>query len=117
MADSTMHTPLQSWIPPRFGWTALPNVFFIEISINDRDIVEFISTGICEVKVADSKSAASISAALLGTDTLRGQLNLAVWDRAKLRPEVSPLEADTKVLAYFLGALLLPREQEGLRSA
>ena len=33
---------LQSWIPPVFGWTSRPDIFCVEVSADDEDLVELI---------------------------------------------------------------------------
>lgn len=99
---------LQSWIPPSFAWTTTPDVFFIDVLLSDPDLVEFISTGVREVSVHGTKSTARAFAALIGKETLRGQLEEAVWAPAKLKPTEVRIKAGTKVVAHCHGVFLLP---------
>jgi hypothetical protein len=102
---------LQSWIPPSFVWTTATDVFWIEVSISDSDLVEFISTGARELTVHDTKKTAQTFAAMIGKDTLRGQFEEAVWVAAQLRPEGPRVKAGTKVHAHCHGVFLLPGEK------
>lgn len=99
---------LQSWIPPSFAWTTVPDVFFIHVPLNDPDIVEFISTGVREVTVSSTRKFALVVAAAIGRETLRGQLEEAVWSPARLKPTGSRIKAGTKVVAHCHGVFLLP---------
>lgn len=106
-----------SWIPAEFSWMAASDVFCIEASINDGDVVEFIATGVldCSPSVSSRNKAAALAAAGLsaagGRDSLRGQLEQAVWDRSRLKPHVSWVKAGTKVLAHCHGVFLLPGQK------
>ena len=99
---------LQSWIPPSFAWTTAPDVFCINVLLHDPDIVEFISTGVREITVHGTKVTARALAALIGEETLRGQLEEAVWASAKLKPTGSRMKAGTEVVAHCHGVFLLP---------
>ena len=99
---------LQSWIPPSFAWTTAPDVFCIDVPISDPDIVEFISTGVREISVHGTKVTALTLARMIGRETLRGQMEEAVWAPAKLRPTGSRITAGTKVVAHCHGVFLLP---------
>jgi len=99
---------LQSWIPPSFAWTTAPDVFCIDVPLSDPDVVEFISTGEREVTVSGTKKIAMLVAAAIGKETLRGQLEEAVWASAKLKPTGSCIKAGTKVVAHCHGVFLLP---------
>lgn len=101
-------TLLQSWIPPSFAWTTAPDVFCIDVPVGDPDIVEFISTGVCEISVHGTKVTALTLARMIGKETLRGQLEEAVWAPAKLKPTLSRIKAGTKVVAYCHGVFFLP---------
>jgi hypothetical protein len=98
----------QSWIPPSFAWMTAPDVFCIEVPIGDPDIVEFISTGTREVTVCGTKKIALLVAAAIGKETLRGQLEEAVWAPAKLKPTDLRINAGTKVVAHCHAVFLLP---------
>lgn len=99
---------LQSWIPPSFAWTTAPDVFCIDVPISDPDIVEFISTGVREISVHGTKVTALTLARVIGRETLRGQMEEAVWAQAKLKPTGSRIKAGTKVVAHCHGVFLLP---------
>lgn len=102
---------LQSWIPTSFAWTTAPDVFSIDVSVSDPDIIEFISTGMREVTVCGTKKIAMLVAAAIGKETLRGQLEEAVWAPAKLKPIGSRIKAGTKGVAHCHGVFLLPDEK------
>ena len=102
------HARIQSWIPPSFAWTTMPDAFNIEVPLNDPDIVELMSTGVREVTVKGTKATAPVLARLIGRATLRGQLEESVWAPAKLKPTGSRIKAGTKVIAHCHGVFLLP---------
>jgi hypothetical protein len=93
---------LQSWIPPSFAWTTAPDVFCIDVPVGDPDVVEFISTGVCEIDFLGTKKTARLMAPLCR------QLIEAVWAPAKLKPTGSRIKAGTKVVAHCHGVFLLP---------
>ena len=99
---------LRSWIPPSFAWTTAPDAFFIDVPISDPDIVEFISTGVREISVLGTMGTAPMLARLIGRETLRGQMEGAVWAPAKLKPSGSRIKSGTKVIAHCHGVFLLP---------
>lgn len=99
---------MQSWIPPSFAWTTAPDVFCIDVPVGDPDVVEFMSTGICEIDFLGTKKAARLMALLLDEKSLRRQLREAVWAPAKLKPTGSRIKAGTKVVAHCHGVFLLP---------
>lgn len=99
---------LQSWIPPSFAWTTAHDAFFIEVPIGDPDIVEFISTGVREIVVHGTKVTALALARMIGRETLRGQMEEAVWATAKLKPTGSRIKSGTKVVAHCHSVFLLP---------
>lgn len=99
---------LQSWIPPSFAWTTAPDVFSIDLPLSDPDIVEFISTGVFEFSVSGNKKAARLLALIIGKETLRCQMEEAVWERAKLKPTGSRIKTGDKVTAHCHAVFLLP---------
>lgn len=99
---------LQSWIPPSFAWTTAPDVLCIDVPISDPNIVEFVSTGVFEIFVHGTKVTALTLARMIGGETLRGQMEEAVWAPAKLKPTGSRIKAGTKVVAHCHGVFLLP---------
>ncbi|MCA3121330.1 MAG: hypothetical protein ING90_01690 [Rhodocyclaceae bacterium] len=99
---------LQSWIPPSFAWTTAPDVLCIDVPLGDPDIVEFMSTGVCEIDCLGTKKSARLMALLLDEKSLRRQLREAVWAPAKLKPTGSRIKAGTKVVAHCHGVFLLP---------
>ena len=99
---------LQSWIPPSFAWTTAPDVFCIDVPLGDPDIVEFMSTGVCEIDFLGTKKTARLMALVLDEKSLRRQLREAVWAPAKLKPTGSRIKAGTKVVAHCHGVFLLP---------
>ena len=99
---------LQSWIPPSFAWTTAPDVFFIDVPLGDPDIVEFMSTGVCEIDFLGTKKTAQLMALLLDEKSLRRQLREAVLVSAKLKPTDSRIYSETKVVAHCHGVFLLP---------
>ena len=108
MAASTAPKRLQSWIPPSFTWTTALDVFCINVPRGDPNLVEFISTGVREISVHGTKVTALTLARMIGRETLRGQLEEAVWAPAKLKPTGLRIKADTKVVAHCHGVFLLP---------
>lgn len=102
---------VQSWIPPSFAWSTTPDVFCVEVSILDPDIVEFISTGIREVTVHGTKVTARALARLIGIDTLRGQMEEAVWRADKLKPTGLRVKSGDSVVAHCHGVFLLPDQK------
>ncbi len=108
MAASTAPKRLQSWIPPDFAWTISPDVFCIQVSASDPDLVEFIATGTRDVTVLGTKSTAHVTTLLLGKETLCGQLSDAVWAPTKLKPIGPHIKSGTTVIAHCHGVFLLP---------
>lgn len=101
---------LPSWIPPSIVWTTIAEVFCIEVSISDPDIVKLISKGKLDVTVCGTAKTAPMLAILFGEDTLYGQLEMAVWQSKKLRPREGTTRAGVTVSAYCHGVFLLPGE-------
>jgi len=99
---------LQSWIPPSFAWTTAPDVFCIDVPLGDPDLVEFMSTGVCEIDFLGTKKTARLMTLLLDEKSLRRQLREAVWASAKLKPTGSRINAGTMVVAHCHGVFLLP---------
>jgi hypothetical protein len=99
---------LQSWIPPSFAWTTATDVFCIDVPVGDPEIVEFMSTGVCEIDFLGTKKTARLMALLLDEKSLRRQLREAVWAPAKLKPTGSRIKTGTKVVAHCHGVFLLP---------
>lgn len=113
MAKSTDKISLpQTWIAPSFVWTVEPDVFLVEVSVSDQDIVEFISTGVLDVTPKYEEMSAARGAAKAANDpgTLRYVLGIAVWDPAlKRQPAVSP---GSPLYAYCHGVFRLPGGSE-----
>lgn len=108
MTSSITSKHLQSWIPPVFAWTMSPDVFCIQVSARDPDVVGFISTGTQSVNVLGTKSTTLVVALLIGKESLCGQINAAVWDSKKLKPIGSRIELGTGVTAHCHGVFSLP---------
>ncbi len=108
---SRKRSNLQSWIRPQFGWAVVPDIFVVDVPVDDPDVVEFISTGCREVPILSSKKALQTVIALIDGERLSGQLQAAVWDNLKLRPKISRLQAGMKVTAYCWGAFLHPGKE------
>lgn len=70
---------LQSWVPPSFTWTTAAHVFGVNVPISDPDVIKFVATGTHRVHLHRSRAKARLVAALLGPDSLRGQLEVAAW--------------------------------------
>ena len=99
---------LQSWIPPSFAWMTA-DIFSIETTIEDHNLVEFISTGRLEIPVT-TKEAARVLNALGGEKTLFGQLQEAVSLSEKLKIEQEPNSFDVNIRFFCHGVFLLPGE-------
>lgn len=99
---------LQSWIPSSFVWTAA-DVFCIEVSIRDRNLVEFISRGVQEITVS-TKEAAQVLKRIDETSLL-GQLQEAVSPPAKLRSKPEHTNVDVSVSIFCHGVFFLPGEK------
>lgn len=111
MAD-TFRKPssLQSWIPITVSWTTLPNIFFIEVALNDPDLVQFISTKIYEIEITGTKQSMLMFSKIVGSQTLRGQLKASVWSSGKLKPLGARPQRDSVIVAHCHGVFLLPGE-------
>lgn len=79
MTGTTQPRRLQSWIPPSFAWTTVPDVFGVKVPISDPDVVEFVAAGSRLVDLHRTRAKAMAMAGLLGADGLRGQLEAAAW--------------------------------------
>jgi hypothetical protein len=99
---------IESWITPDFAWVSFPDAFVIIVSTNDPDIVEFISRGSLKVSLSGSKRSVAVISALLGKETLRGQLQEAIWDSKKLKPADWKERLNTDFNAHLVSAFLLP---------
>ncbi len=99
---------LQSWIPPCFAWTTVPNVFCIEVPIDDPDVVEFISIGTYEATFHGSNELTRVVAALVGNRSLHGQLEKAGWSPSLLKPTGPRIKAGASVVAHCHGVFSLP---------
>src|SRR5262245_45332410 len=100
---------LQSWIPPSFAWST-SDVFFIEVTLNDPDVVEFISTRVKEIPVS-TQEAAQLFNRMAGERSLFGQLQEAVSPPAKLKSEPECTNLDIKISVFCHGVFLLPGEK------
>ena len=104
---------IQSWIPPNFAWTMVPDIFLISVPVNDPNVVEFLSMGMREVLVQGPKKIAKALAVWMDAESLQGQLFEAVWHPGKLKPIGIRIKSGMKVEAYCHGVFLLP-DQENL---
>ncbi len=102
---------IQSWIPPSFVWTMVPDIFLINVPVNDPNVVEFLSTGMREVQVQGPKITAKALAAWMGSESLQGQLFEAVWHQGRLKPIGIRIKSGMKVEAYCHGVFLLPDQK------
>jgi hypothetical protein len=98
----------RSWIPPGYSWTNSNELFALEVETSDPDVVAFISTGLHEFEIFATKKQSLAIAAIIGRKSLRGQLEIAIWDPKLLKPSVNPLQKGTVVKAYCHGVFCLP---------
>jgi hypothetical protein len=70
-----------------------------------------MSTGVREVTVHHSKKVALALAALMDGESLRGQLEVAVWSLAKLKPVAPRPKSGTTVEAHCQAVFVLPNEK------
>jgi hypothetical protein len=99
---------LSNWIPSSFAWTTAPDAFCIDVSVEDPDMVEFISTGIREIEFLGTKKTARTLTRFLQEKSLRRQLSEAVWASVKLKPTSRHSNVGTKVVAHCYAVYLLP---------
>ena len=101
----------QSWIPPSCSWLDSTDLFALEVKISDPDVAAFVATGFYTVEIFTIKKHALAIANILGLETLRGQIEVAVWDTKLLRPSTDPLLVGSIVKAYCHGAFCLPESR------
>lgn len=98
------------WIPPSFAWSTAADVFGIKVTIRDPDLVEFIATGERWVDLHRTRAMARLTAVLLGTETLGGQLETAAW--TVLRHTEDWKKGFARAKLHCLGAYSLPDGKE-----
>jgi hypothetical protein len=106
--DTNRLKQMQSWITPSFAWMIEPDIFLVEASVSDPDIVEFISTGVLDVTPTHAQMRLALATVRLCNveGSLRRHLGTAVWKPAKLRPPTVSL--GTRVHAHCHGVFVLP---------
>lgn len=108
MSKTTSQTARRSWIPHYIAWSSLPDLFAVEVSGKDPDVVGFVSTGSMDVTIWHPKKAARAMSALIhGQDSLLGQFAIAAWDPRRLKPLATGTPREKSVKVYFHGAFSL----------
>ncbi len=108
MSKTTSPTARRSWIPHHIAWSSAQDLFAVEVSGKDPDVVEFISTGSLDVSIwPTKKSAQAMSALIHGPDSLLGQLTTAAWDPRRLKPLATGTPREKSVKVHFHGAYSL----------
>ncbi len=118
--SGSINSHLKNWIAPIIAWTIIPDTFVVIVSVDDDQVVEFMSTGIYnvpqDVELHSKKAAnayADASAVLIGRRSLYSEICRAAWDPGMLKPNL-PLHGDRNIKAYFVGAFLLDDENLGI---
>ena len=96
-----------SYIPPDVAWTQLGEIFGLEISLTDTDLVEFISEGSLRVIQYGSRKVAKVTSLLLG-DRLFSRLTMVASSHPKVFPRDLPRNEAREVDVYFHGAFNIP---------
>ena len=77
--------------------------------MDDSSCVEFIATGSLDIEVySDVKKTALVIAKFIGSETLLGQLEAAIWDPRLLKPAGNRLRKGDSVRAFCHGIFCLP---------
>ena len=108
MIASTIPSHVRSWIPPSFTWATPSDVFALEVDIDDPDVVAFVGEGSVATEIIAPKKHALAIAAVVGLDSLRGQLGAAVWHPKLLKPLGVVLRKGVHVPAHCHGVFCLP---------
>jgi hypothetical protein len=111
MSVATAET--SSYIPPDIAWARLGETFALEISLADKDLVEFISEGSLRVIQYGSRKVAKVTSLLLG-DSLFSRLIMVASSHPKVFPRDLPREESREVEIYFHGAFCIPGESRVL---
>jgi len=106
VAASSKKQVLQSWITPQFAWVINPDIFVVEVSEGDPDLVEFICTGTHEVSAPNMPRVAQKALETMLEGRLGAQLGSAVLDRSKLKIRKGHQRKGTKIIAYCHGVFL-----------
>jgi len=110
VSKTTAQPALRSWIPHYIVWSSLQDLFAVEVSGGDPDLVGFVSSGSIDVKIWHPKKAVRAMSALIhGQDWLLGQLAIAAWDPRRLKPLATGTSREKSVKVYFHGAFSLGR--------
>lgn len=108
MSKTTSQPALRSWIPHYIVWSSLQDLFAVEVSGGDPDLVGFVSSGSIDVTIWRPKKAVRAMSALIhGQDWLLGQLAIAAWDPRRLKPLATGTSREKSVKVYFHGAFSL----------
>lgn len=108
MSKTTSQPALRSWIPHCIVWSSLQDLFAVEVSGKDPDVVGFVSTGSIDVTIwRPKKVVRAMSALIHGQDWLLGQLAIAAWDPRRLKPLATGTPKEESVKVYFHGAFSL----------
>ena len=108
MNNIKMDNKPHSRIPSIFNWMHASNLFTVQASLSDSDVLAFIASGAHEVEVNLSKKTVQLYSECKGFDSFRIQLELAAWSPSLLRPPLLTIKKGVKVLAHCYGVFSLP---------
>ena len=94
-------------IPSIFNWMHASNLFTVQASLLDSDVLAFIAIGAYEVEINLSKKTVQLYSECKGFDSFRIQLELAAWSPSLLRPPLLTIKKGVKVLAHCYGVFSL----------
>lgn len=94
-------------IPSIFNWMPASNLFTVQASLSDSDVLAFIASGAHEVEIRFSRKVVQLYSEIKGFDSFRIQLELAAWSPSLLRPTLSKIKKGAKVLAHCYGVFSL----------
>lgn len=98
-----------SYIPPELVWSENLDIFAIEVSLSDSDLVGFVVEGRINIDVPLSKNIAKVWSLLLG-DQLRSKLMLLYSSDTEIVSESSQSYDSATMTIFWHGTFILPGE-------
>lgn len=101
---------LKSWIPPEVIIDHEPNLFCVEVPLNDSDLVEFIATGSLDCShllQPEFREVFNGKAFPVVSGSLHELVWRVAWDRLSLQNFTTAEEADPNFYAHFHGAFVI----------
>ena len=102
----------QSWVPPEFVWSESDDVFLVEVSASDCDLVEFMAEGKLEVLVWPNQKRNRLVSLISDDDHLVAKLRVGLYQQFRRNGFTNGDEKVVPTTVYFHTACALPDTDE-----